>query len=239
MRTTKAILFSLDALTKAKSERDRVDERIPELSVTQFPKLLHRLSLTDIQHLLQSIIIAFNACIDQSIRYQFTSPSLTEIIERALKITLRREAKPEEVSEVLQCFSDDSPIEFSKRMIMYLDILQRSGYIMGIVANLPLPLTAVMERFESASIMKYFWTIVLSSDYGVLKPSDTLFKSAIESLQCQEHEVIIVGSNLERDLLPLQNMASQKIYFNSRKKLEAPPEGVIAVSSLDELRTIL
>lgn len=237
MKNRRAILFSLDVLTKSKVEREHLNTSLLAPQPEAFPLLLHALKYERLYTLLNTIVMVFNACVDQALNRKFASPNLFDISERALLNALRREPSMEETMELVCYFETDAHFEFSKRMVMYLDVMQKSGYVLGVVANIPLPLVALSKPFEG--VMSYFWTIVLSSDYGALKPNETLFRSAIESLQCDEKEALIVGSNLERDILPLQNISALKVYYNNRKKLDELPEGVVTVSSLDELRTIL
>ncbi len=54
-------------------------------------------------------------------------------------------------------------------------------------------------------------------------------------MQCEPSNVIVVGSNLERDLLPISETACKKVYINNHRKRQKLPKGFYRVSSLEEL----
>ncbi|ACF13291.1 hydrolase (HAD superfamily)-like protein [Chloroherpeton thalassium ATCC 35110] len=239
MRSYRAILFSLDSLTETKVEGVRIDtvfSEIPENVSTYLSKCL----LPDqIVTLLNNVVRVYNACIELATYRQFPAPPLLGIAELAVSQMMMRPAMPEEIQEVVKNVAAPFRIEFSKEVLTFLHVLHRSGFIMGMVGNLPLPLIAISEKLEAAGVLRYFETIILSSDCGMLKPDEKIFKMAIESLDCREKDVLIVSSNLERDLMPLRHINTQKVYFNSRKKLSKTLKGVQSISSIQELRNIV
>lgn len=235
----RAIIFSLDTLTKANVEKIQLENHIMDSQHPDFPHLSTHLKPHEIEILFQHIVHIYNACIELTKYQGFPQPNLLGICEKAINQALGRVALPQEISEVVQAFADSFKLEFSKRTQAYIHALYRSGYLLGIVANLPYPLVSISDQLERVGLLRYFESIILSSDSGLQKPSDKIYKMTIESLECTDHEVIIVGSNLERDLLPLHRIHSKKLYFNNRRKLSKHIKGIKAIASLDELRNII
>lgn len=238
MSTYRAILFNLDALTKSRVETDHFNIALPELEQETFPILGKHLSHDEITQLIHNAVIVYNACVELSIYQGFPPPTVLNICEHAISNALSRSPWPEEIEEVVKAIAAQFHLDFSKKTRLYLNALYHSGYILGIVANLPIPLVSITEHLKAMGILRLFETIIISSDCGFHKPGKKIFKIAIESLECKEHDVIIVGTNFDRDILPLDGIASQKIYFNNRRKLTELPEGVRLIRSLDELKNI-
>ncbi len=235
----RAIIFSLDTLTKANVEKINLENHIADSSHPDFPHISSHLRPNDIEDLFQNIVHVYNACMELTKYQGFPQPNLLSICEKAINQSLGRVALPQEIDEVIQAFATSFKIEFSKKTQAYIHALYRSGYILGIVANLPYPLVSITDQLESIGLLGYFESIILSSDSGLQKPGDKIYKMTIESLECMDHEVIIVGSNLERDLLPLQRVRAKKLYFNNRRKLSKHIKGIKPISSFDELRNII
>jgi len=239
MGSYRAILFSLDSLTKTKVEGVRIDTFFSDVPKNGVDFLSKNLLPNQTIQLLNNVVRVYNACIELATHQQFPAPSLLGIAELAISQTMKRSAMPEEIQEVVRNIAAPFQIEFEHDILTFISVLHRSGYLMGMVGNLPLPLIAISEKLEQAGMLRFFETIILSSDCGMLKPDEKIFKMAIESLDCRESDVLIVSSNLERDLIPLRRIHTQKIYFNSRRKLSTPLKGVQAISSIHELRNII
>ncbi|KER10142.1 MAG: hypothetical protein HY22_07750 [[Candidatus Thermochlorobacteriaceae] bacterium GBChlB] len=234
-RNGKAIIFSLDALTKSKTECEDTRELFIDLSASQFPYLHKHLSMSEIQKLVETSLIVFNACVEQTVIRNNQSPSFSVIAERALSTALKRPAYDVEVAEVAHVLSRMLDITISRRHTACLIALQRSGYMLGLVANSPLSASNLADDLENVGIVKRFETIITSSDSGVFKPNENIFRLAIESMSCDERDVIIVGSNLERDIAPVEHFKSAKVFINNYKKRQRMPKGVLRISSLEEL----
>ncbi len=235
----RAIIFSLDTLTKANVERIHLDNHIRESSNSDFPHISSHLKPNEIDTLFQNIAHVYNACMELTKYQGFPQPNLLSICEKAINQALDRVALPQEISEVVHAFAGSFKLEFSKRTRAYIHALYRSGYVLGIVANLPYPLVSISDQLEKVGLLRYFESIILSSDSGLQKPGDKIYKMTIESLECIDQEVIIVGSNLERDLLPLQRIRSKKLYYNNRRKISKHIKGIKPITSFDDLRNII
>ncbi|NTW48342.1 MAG: HAD hydrolase-like protein [Chlorobiales bacterium] len=238
MSTYRAILFNLDSLTKAKVETDQLKIVLPELGQETFPILGKHLTNSQIKLLIQNAVLVYNACMELSIYQGFQAPTVLNVCEQAISKALLRTPSPDEIEEVVKAIAAPFHLNFSKKTLLYLNSLYHSGYILGIVANLPIPLVSITERLKVLGILRLFESIIISSDCGFHKPGKKIFKIAIESLECKEQDVVIVGTNLDRDIFPLDGIDSKKIYFNNHRKLSGLPNGVGSIHSLEELKNI-
>ncbi len=235
MKNSQAILFSLDVLTRQKTECEEARELYMDISALQFPHLHQHLTLHEIQKIVESTLLVFNACVEQTLMRGLQAPSLSMIASRAISQVLNRDATVDEISEIMMVASRMINPSISRRFSACLIALQQSGYMLGIIANTPLSAFILSDVLEDIGLVRRFETIVTSSDAGYFKPHPKIFELAIESMQCEPSNVIVVGSNLERDLLPISETACKKVYINNHRKQQKLPKGFYRVSSLEEL----
>jgi putative hydrolase of the HAD superfamily len=73
------------------------------------------------------------------------------------------------------------------------------------------------KKLESSGILKYFTTITTSEDVGVKKPNRKIFEVALESASAKVDESIMIGDNLEADILGAKDFGMQAILYNYYK----------------------
>lgn len=95
-----------------------------------------------------------------------------------------------------------------------LDYLQ-SSYKLHIITN---GFKEVQhKKLESSGILKYFVTITTSEDVGVKKPHRKIFESALEKALANVKESVMIGDNLEADILGAKQFGMQAILYNYYK----------------------
>jgi HAD superfamily phosphatase (TIGR01668 family) len=102
----------------------------------------------------------------------------------------------------------------------------------------------VREVMEKAGILEYFDVVVVSSEVGVTKPDEKIFRIALNKLSLQPSEVIMVGNRISRDILGGNKLGMRTILikWNNRyrekitNKLEKPD---FVIKTLKELIPIL
>lgn len=70
------------------------------------------------------------------------------------------------------------------------------------------------RKMESSGILKYFNTITTSEDVGVKKPHRQIFEVALQNASANVEESIMIGDNLEADVLGAQNFGMPAILYN-------------------------
>lgn len=108
------------------------------------------------------------------------------------------------------------------------------------ILNLPFKKTILSAnaRFliESLGLGK-FAKIFTPKETKVLKPDPRAFLTPLKKLKVKPEETIIVGDELERDLIPAKNLGLKAILIDRGNKIKKAP--VRKISSLTELKNIL
>jgi len=94
------------------------------------------------------------------------------------------------------------------------------------------------QKFNIARLDRYFKTVTTSEEAGIKKPEPGIFRFAMEKADCTAGESIIVGDDMEVDIVGARNIGMDQVYFN--------PEGIgheenvtFEISCLRELIDIL
>jgi len=87
----------------------------------------------------------------------------------------------------------------SPMVIQTLSTLKGRGYRLGLVTDGRVDTT--YEILQRLGINEFFDAIVVSEEVGVEKPNPRIFKEAMFRLHANPSEIMIVGDNLERDIL--------------------------------------
>lgn len=70
------------------------------------------------------------------------------------------------------------------------------------------------RKMESSGILKYFKTITTSEDVGVKKPHRKIFETALQNASALVNESIMIGDNLEADILGARDVGMSAILYN-------------------------
>ncbi|MCX2838912.1 YjjG family noncanonical pyrimidine nucleotidase [Salinimicrobium sp. MT39] len=73
------------------------------------------------------------------------------------------------------------------------------------------------KKLESSGILKYFSSITTSEDVGVKKPNPKIFEVALGKAEAKVEESIMIGDNLEADILGAKDFGMQAILYNYYK----------------------
>ena len=117
-------------------------------------------------------------------------------------------------------------------------------YKLAIICNTSASGERIREILRSAGIKKYFDLVVVSSEVGLRKPDEKIFRIALENLDLQPEEVLMVGNRVSVDILGGNQvgMKTVLIKWNDRYpekvtcELERP---TYTIKSLRELISII
>lgn len=89
------------------------------------------------------------------------------------------------------------------------------------------------RKLKSSEILSYFTNIITSEKIGVKKPNPKIFKYALDLSDAKPNESIMIGDNLEADIMGAKNIGMHTIFceFNGNPF----PENEITVSKLDDI----
>ena len=93
------------------------------------------------------------------------------------------------------------------------------------------------KKLKSSRILGFFKNIFTSEDIGYKKPHPLIFKKALESSSTSPHSALMIGDNLEVDILGSLNSGMQAIHFNSNN--EPLHDHCIIINDIDEILNFL
>ncbi len=93
-------------------------------------------------------------------------------------------------------------------------------------------------KLESSDLTKYFGQIITSEHSGCLKPDPQMFAHALQAAGATAQESLMVGDNLECDVLGAYNAGIDQVYFNPARRSHRM-QITYEIASLDELRRFL
>lgn len=93
------------------------------------------------------------------------------------------------------------------------------------------------QKMEASNIKKYFDVIVTSESVGVKKPNAKVFEFALEKANAISAESIMIGDNIEADVMGAFNVGILPIHFKNGAETSA--NGFASIESLLELKQYL
>jgi putative hydrolase of the HAD superfamily len=72
-------------------------------------------------------------------------------------------------------------------------------------------------KLEKSRLHPYFSTVVTSDSAGYKKPMSSIFKFAIDKAEARKNESIMIGDNLQTDIMGARNFGMDTVYFNPKK----------------------
>ncbi len=92
-------------------------------------------------------------------------------------------------------------------------------------------------KLESSGIIRYIDKLITSDISGCHKPEKQMFEYALKATNASKYDSIMIGDNLETDILGAQNADLDQVYFNP-KKISHTENVTYEISSLDQLMDI-
>jgi putative hydrolase of the HAD superfamily len=93
------------------------------------------------------------------------------------------------------------------------------------------------QKFRIARLDRFFKTVTTSEEAGIKKPEPGIFHFALDKAGCSADESIIIGDDLEVDIIGARNIGMDGIYFNANGKGHSE-EVTYEIVSLKELMHI-
>lgn len=103
-----------------------------------------------------------------------------------------------------------------KGAIDVLDYLKSKGYKLIILSNGFKEMQGI--KLENAGMTNYFDAVVLSDHLGKNKPHPDIFKHALSISKSANNETIMIGDNINTDILGAKNSFIDQIWFNPSSK---------------------
>lgn len=130
----------------------------------------------------------------------------------------------------------------TKKYLFYTDVKEviprlKNEYKLAVVSD---AWPSLENVFIDADMKKYFETIVISTQIGVLKPDEKMYKMAIETLKINNSESIFIDDNIDNcigaEKLGIRSiLMSRENYFENKEKYK----NRMVIKDLYELEKIL
>jgi len=94
-----------------------------------------------------------------------------------------------------------------------------------------------LKKMRKSEILHFFDKVITSESVGVKKPNPIIFNHALEVTSATSFNSIMIGDNLEADILGAQQIGMQTIFFNVQN--EPFNETTLSVNNLLEIKQYL
>ena len=94
------------------------------------------------------------------------------------------------------------------------------------------------QKINASNLQPYFGEVITSECIGFAKPDKRIFLHALERTGVQANDCLMIGDNLEADILGAQNAGIDQVFFNPSGK-QHPLKATFEISCLSELQRIL
>ncbi|HET8859495.1 YjjG family noncanonical pyrimidine nucleotidase [Marivirga sp.] len=211
MNVYKHIFFDLDH-TLWDYERNS-NEALSELFLKY---QLSRLGITDLLH----FNLSFEK-INQSLWSDFNKNKISRDTireQRFLRILGEFEIEDNDLSAKLSdeylmlCPTKPHLMPFTFEVLDYL----KENYSLHILTN---GFNDVQNiKLQNSKLHSYFSTVVTSDSAGYKKPMSSIFKFAIDKAEARKEESIMIGDNLQTDIMGARNFGMDTVYYNPKKE---------------------
>lgn len=177
---------------------------------------LNKLGISDNQH--------FNSCfekVNHSLWSEFNKNKISRDTireQRFLRILNQFDIDDQDLSNKLSdeylmlCPTKPHLMPYTLEVLDYL----KENYQLHILTN---GFNDVQKiKLENSKLQAYFSTVVTSDSAGYKKPMSSIFKFAIDAANAKKHESIMIGDNLQTDILGARNFGMDTVYFNPKKE---------------------
>ncbi|MGI4737178.1 MAG: YjjG family noncanonical pyrimidine nucleotidase [Janthinobacterium lividum] len=117
-----------------------------------------------------------------------------------------------------------------------LRYLQGKGYVLHLITNGFEDVQHI--KLVSSALTDYFQEVITSEHSGYLKPDLRMFAHALARAGATATESLMIGDNLECDVLGAYNAGIDQVYFNPEKRRHFA-QTTYEIASLAELRDFL
>jgi putative hydrolase of the HAD superfamily len=93
-------------------------------------------------------------------------------------------------------------------------------------------------KLASSRLTDYFQEVITSEHSGCLKPDRRIFEFAMQRCNTTAGECLMIGDNLECDVLGAYNVGMDQVYFNPDKRRHSA-EVTYEITCLSELKSFL
>lgn len=120
--------------------------------------------------------------------------------------------------------------------LQILDYLKQKDYRLFLLTN---GFKEVQQiKIVQSGLQNYFEKLITSEDSGYKKPHKKMFQYALKSCHSKKKESLMIGDDLDADVIASANFGMDCVFFNPKKQAHKA-RTTYEINSLDELEKIL
>jgi putative hydrolase of the HAD superfamily len=96
-----------------------------------------------------------------------------------------------------------------------------------------------MEKLHHSGLKNYFNHIITSEAANVKKPDVKIFEFALDKIQTNAQQTIMIGDSFEADIIGAMNAGIDQVFFNPNEQLNFSPIPTHIIKKLSEIKNIL
>ena len=116
-----------------------------------------------------------------------------------------------------------------------IEKLYNTGYKLGVISNGDF--NQQTDKLKRTGIYKFFEIVTTSSEYDYSKPNPKLYETIIQRFNIDKNEMIMIGDQVEKDVIPCLSIGIDAIWLNRKEKENK--ENVKEIKSLKDIFKIL
>ena len=147
--------------------------------------------------------------------------TLDEVIKGFCKAA-GREDKLNFVKEILKDI--ENKIKVFDDVVPTLSLLRKKKIKLGLITNTDKP--SFLLATEKLNFERFFDVTTTSFEVGLLKPHTQIFSLTVDKLGLEFSDCIIVGDNLEDDILPAKKLGMLTVLISRKNNYKEKPENV-------------
>lgn len=144
-------------------------------------------------------------------------------------------------STFAQAFAEDYIIESPKKSKLYPNTLNALKYLKNKNYQLYLLTNGFLEvqkvKIRESKIEPFFQRMITSEEAGFQKPDKRIFEYAIQEINAEKDKCIMIGDDIENDIMGAQNFGIDSVLFNP-ENTEYKMKATFEINDLSELKSI-
>jgi putative hydrolase of the HAD superfamily len=147
---------------------------------------------------------------------------------------------PALAAEVAEFFAEDR----SRRHVVFAESEQvlhqlKKNFRLALITNGAPDIQGT--KIDGSNLASFFETIIISGDHGFGKPDLRIFQLALQRLEVEAHEAVMIGDSLNRDVAGARDAGIRTIWINryQRTRGASHPIPDIELTDLRELPALL
>jgi putative hydrolase of the HAD superfamily len=95
------------------------------------------------------------------------------------------------------------------------------------------------DKLARSGLDRYFELVFISSEVGVAKPNELIFRAALDKLGVSPQEAVMVGDNIDRDVAGTHAMGLHPVWLDRDNAGKRPEVPHLRIETLADLPSVV